>query len=193
MADKKLASTFSNMVIVLTAISVVSALALAFTYSSTKDAIAQVQVKRTLKALQQVLPEFDNDPPQEKIVLEKGEFKDIEIYPAKKDGKTVGTAVQTYSDNGFGGRVSLMVGFDTANKILNVSVLKHNETPGLGTRMTESRFKDQFKGKDPAVFKIKVKKDGGEVDAITAATISSRAFCAAMNRAYQALLNGGKK
>jgi electron transport complex protein RnfG len=193
MADKKLPSTFANMVLVLTLVSVISALALALTYSATKDAIAQVGVKRTLKALQDVLPEFNNDPVKEKYTLEDPEFKDIELYPASKDNQPVGTAVQTFSDNGFGGRILLMVGFDDAAKILGISVLKQTETPGLGNKMTEPKFKDQFKGKDPSLFDMKVKKDGGEVDAISAATISSRAFCDAMDRAYRALLKGGRK
>ncbi|MCX6584685.1 MAG: RnfABCDGE type electron transport complex subunit G [Candidatus Aminicenantes bacterium] len=193
MADKKLPSTFANMVIVLTSISVVSALALAFTYSATKDAIAQVGVKRTLKALQQVLPEFNNDPTGEKYTVEEPEFKDMELYPARKDDQPVGTAVQTYSDNGYGGRILLMVGFDNAAKIIGISVLKQTETPGLGNKMVASTFKDQFKGKDPSVFKMMVRKDGGEVDAISAATISSRAFCDAVDRAYRALLKGGRK
>ncbi|MDQ1353455.1 MAG: H+/Na+-translocating ferredoxin:NAD+ oxidoreductase subunit [Acidobacteriota bacterium] len=193
MADKKLPSTFANMVIVLTLVSVISALALAFTYSVTKDAIAQVGVKRTLKALQDVLPEFNNDPVKEKYTLEDPEFKDIELYPARKDDQLVGTAVQTFSDNGFGGRIVLMVGFDAVARIRNISVLNQTETPGLGNKMTEPKFKDQFNGKDPSAFKMKVRKDGGEVDAISAATISSRAFCDAADRAYRALLNGGRK
>ncbi len=193
MADKKLPSTFANMVIVLTLISVISALALAFTYSATKGAIAQVGVKRTLKALQDVLPEFNNDPTKEKYTVEEPEFKDMELYPARKDDQLVGTAVQTFSDNGFGGRIMLMVGFDDAAKIRNISVLNQTETPGLGNKMVEPSFKDQLNGKDPSVFKMKVRKDGGEVDAISAATISSRAFCDAADRAYRALLKGGRK
>jgi electron transport complex protein RnfG len=176
---------------VLTVVSLVSALALAFTYSGTKEAIAQVEVKRTLAALKQVLPEFDNDPGAEKTLVEGDE--ETEIYPAKKDGQTVGTAIKTYTDKGFAERIWLMVGFDTDKKIINISVLKQKETPGLGTKMKEPKFRDQFKGKDPASFKMTVKKDGGEVDAISAATITSRAFCEAVDKAYRVLLKGGEK
>ncbi len=193
MSDKKLPSTFANMVIVLTLVSVVSALALAFTYSKTKDAIAQVGVKKTLKALQQVLPEFNNDPIGEKYILAGEEFKDIELYPAKKDGQLIGTAVQTFSNNGYGGRIILIVGFDNENKISGISVVQQTETPGLGNKMNDLSFKNQFKGQDPSVFKLKVKKDGGDVDAISAATISSRAFSEAVERAYRALIQGGQK
>jgi electron transport complex protein RnfG len=194
MADKKkkkLPSTFANMLIVLSVISLVSALALGFTYSITKEPIEMVKVKRTLKALGNVLPGFNNSPDQEKYTLEG--FDGLEFYPAAKDGQLVGTAVKTYSDKGFNERIWLMVGFDSSNKINNIDVLEQKETPGLGTKMKEPKFKSQFPGKDPTSFRLKVKKDGGDVDAISAATISSRAFCDAVERAYRALLAGGKK
>ncbi len=188
---KKLASTFPNMVVVLTVVSLVSALALAFTYSATKEARELVQVKKTLKALEQVLPSFDNNPNDEKYRLEGA--AEMEFFPAKKGDQSVGTAIRTYSDAGFNERIWLMVGFDNNNKIYNISVLEQKETPGLGTKMKEPKFANQFNGKDPTAFKLKVKKDGGDVDAISAATISSRAFCDAVSKAYQALLKGGKK
>lgn len=191
--NKKLPSTFPNMVIVLTLIALVSALALGFTYSGTKKAIAMVEVKRTLKALGEVLPEFNNSPDKEKYTLAGKDYKQLEFYPAKKDGQPVGTAVKTFSDSGFNERIWLMVGFDKDNKINRIAVLKHKETPGLGTKMKKARFKNQFNGKDPVRFKLKVKKDGGDVDGISAATISSRAFCEAAQKAYDALLQGDKK
>lgn len=194
MADKKkLPSTFPNMVLVLTVIALVSAFALGLTYSGTKEAIAQVEVKRTLAALVKVLPEFDNNPNDEKYTLEDEDFAGMEFFPATRDGQPVGIAVRTYSDNGFTERIWLMVGFTNDKKINNISVLKHKETPGLGTKMSEPKFKTQFEGKDPAAFKLVVKKDGGDVDAISAATISSRAFCEAAQKAYDALQEGGKK
>jgi electron transport complex protein RnfG len=187
MADnkKKLPSTFPNMVIVLTVVALVSSLALALTYSATKEAIAMVEVNRTLKALVQVLPEFNNNPYEEKYHPEVD--KELDIYPAQKDGQPVGTAVKTYSDQGFTERIWVMVGFDIDKKINGVSVLRHKETPGLGSKIKKPKFKNQFKGKDPASFKLKVGKDGGDVDAISAATISSRAFCDAVQRAYDVL------
>jgi electron transport complex protein RnfG len=192
MADKKkkLPSTFLNMVLVLSVIALVSALALGFTYTSTKDAIAQVEVNRTIKALKLVLPEFDNDPNAEKYTLEDEEYAEMEFFPAKKDGKFIGTAVRTYSDNGFTERIWLMVGFTPDKKINAISVLKHKETPGLGSKMNDKKFKTQFYGKDPASFQLKVKKDGGQIDAISAATISSRAFCDATEKAFAALKEG---
>lgn len=190
---KKLPSTFFNMVIVLTVIALISAFALGLTYSGTKDAIAMVEVNRVKKALNEVLPRFDNDPTAEKYTLEDEDYAEMELFPAKdKDGKLIGTAVRTYSDNGFTERIWLIVGFTADRKISNISVVKHKETPGLGTKMKEPKFKDQFKGMDPAATKFKVTKDGGEIDAISAATITSRAFCEATEKAYHALKDGKK-
>ncbi len=169
----------------MTLVAVVSALAMGFTFTATKDAREMVEVKRTLAGIQNVMPGFDNKPDQEKFVVEG--YEGLEFYPAKKGDEFLGTAVKTFSDKGFTGDIWIMVGFDKDNKINNISVLKHAETPGLGSKMSDAKFKDQFNGKDPAVFKVVVKKDGGEVDAIAAATISSRAFCDAVTRAYEAL------
>ena len=78
-----------------------------------------------------------------------------------------------------------MVGLLTDGTINKVSVLQQSETPGLGANMVNPKFKDQFDGKNPASFKLNVKKDGGDVDAITAATISSRAFSEAVRTACE--------
>ena len=85
--------------------------------------------------------------------------------------------------NGFGGKIELMVGMLQNGIINKVSVLSQAETPGLGANMVNDKFKGQFDGKDPQTFTLKVKKDGGDVDAITAATISSRAVSEAIQRA----------
>ena len=189
---KKLPSTFFNMFVVLTAISTAAALALGYTYTVTKEAREQVKIKRAMDAIKEVLPEFNNNPNEEKYTLDG--FAEMEFFPAKKDSQLVGTAVRTYSDRGFGGKIWLMVGFDKDNRLYKIKVLEHKETPGLGNKMEKPWFIDRFAGKDLSVFKLKVKKDGGDVDAITAATITSRAFCDAVERAYRALSRskGGK-
>ena len=189
MAEKKLQSNLRNMLLVLTTISAVSALALAFTYTKTKDAIALVQAQKKLMAIQNVAPGFDNNPDQEKYTVKN--FEGIELYPAKQEGRLKGIAVKTFSSAGYGGDIWLMVGFDHQGIIYDIAVLKHQETPGLGSKMEAAKFKNQFKGQSPASFKLLVKKDGGDVDAITAATITSRAFCSAVGKAYEAYSQGG--
>ena len=84
-----------------------------------------------------------------------------------------------------------MVGFLPDGTIKNISVLDIKETPGLGTKMKEPKFLDQFVNKNPADFVLKVKKDGGDVDALTGATISSRAFSSAVQTAYDVVKSGG--
>ncbi len=190
MAQKE--SNFTNMVLTLMVISLVSASALAFINKVTKEPIAKSVMAKKVEAIKQVVPEFNNDPIAEMQTIELADGK-LEIYPAKKDGKLVGTAVKTFTDKGFSGHIELMIGLDTAKSIVNISVLQQKETPGLGTKMAEPLFKNQFNGKNPSSFKLKVKKDGGDVDAITAATISSRAFCDAIQKVYDNIQEGGKK
>jgi len=190
MADNKLPSTFFNMVLILTLISAVATVALAYTYQVTKEPRALVEIKKTEAALKAILPEFDNNPTDEKFTLP--DYPQLEFYPAKKGGQGIGWAIKTVSI-GFSGEVWIMVGFDVNKHILNTQVLSQTETPGLGTKMTQDKFQAQFRGQNPAEFKLMVKKDGGSVDALTAATISSRAFCEALNKAAKALEQGGAK
>ena len=187
----KIASSLKNMLLSLTFISVGASAALGFVYELTKKPIEIALLNKKLEAIKLVVPEFSNNPNDDMFLLPTGEGDSLEIYPAKKDDEVIGYAVKTYSNEGFSGYISLMAGFKPDGTIINISVLTHKETPGLGTKMSETVFKDQFKGKDPSDFALKVKKDGGSVDAITAATISSRAFCDAVERAYNTLRKGG--
>jgi electron transport complex protein RnfG len=189
----KTESTFRNMVLSLTLISLGAAACLGFVYEFTKKPIELSNLNKKLDAIKLVVPEFTNNPNSEMFKLPTGEGDSLEIYPAKKGDIVVGYAVNTYSKKGFAGTITLMAGFRPDGSILNIRVLEQKETPGLGTKMTEPAFKDQFNDKDPAQFNLKVKKDGGPVDAITAATISSRAFCDAVQRAYSTLQKGGLK
>jgi electron transport complex protein RnfG len=189
----KTESTLRNMVMSLTLISLTASACLGFVYELTKEPIALSILNKKLNAIRQVTPEFDNNPNDEMYRLPTGEGDSLDIYPAKKNGEIIGYAVNTYTSKGFSGNISLMAGFKTDGTILSITVLDHKETPGLGTKMTEPEFKEQFTGKNPVEFKLKVKKDGGQIDAITAATISSRAFCDAVQRAYNTLQKGGQK
>jgi electron transport complex protein RnfG len=189
----KTESTFKNMVLSLTLISLGASASLGFVYVMTKEPIEASVLNKKLNAIRQVVPEFTNNPSEEMYRLPTGEGDSLNIYPAKKDGEIIGYAVSTYSKTGFGGNIRLVAGFKPDGTIINITVLEQKETPGLGTKMTEPRFKDQFNNKNPSEFMLKVKKDGGPVDAITAATISSRAFCDAVQRAYNTLQKGGQK
>jgi Na+-translocating ferredoxin:NAD+ oxidoreductase subunit G len=189
----KTESTFRNMVMSLSLISLVASACLGFVYQFTKEPIELSNLNKKLEAIKQVVPEFNNNPDKEMYKLPTGEGDSLEVYPAKKDEVLVGFAINTFTKKGFSGNISLMTGFKPDGTIVNITVLEQKETPGLGTKMAEPKFKDQFNQKNPAEFSLKVKKDGGPVDAITAATISSRAFCDAVQRAYNTLQKGGIK
>jgi len=189
----KTESSFKNMVLSLSLISLVASACLGFVYEFTKEPIELSNLNKKVNAIKLVVPEFNNNPYNEKFRLATGEGDSLDIYPARKDDVIVGYAVNTYTNKGFSGNINLMAGFKPDGSIINITVLEHKETPGLGTKMADPGFKDQFNEKNPGSFKLKVKKDGGEVDAITAATISSRAFCDAVQRAYNTLQKGGSK
>lgn len=187
MAETK-ESTFTSMLLTLAVITITASLALAGVYNLTKEKIEQVKKEKLKNAISLVVPEFNNDVGAEMIEVACDGPDKLEFFPAKKDGVLTGVAVKTYTDKGFNGRFWIMVGFLPDGTIQNTAVLEHHETPGLGDKMdvSKSKFPVQFNGKNPAGFKLIVKKDGGDVDAITAATISSRAFCDAVQRAYNA-------
>ncbi len=189
---KKLESTFGNMLIVLLAIGIVSAFALGFTYTKTRPEIEAATKKKQEKIIREVLDgiQFDNDPLGEKYTA--AGFDGLEIYPAKQGGQLVGAAVKSFSPRGYSGNVWIMVGLKPDGTINRTAVVEHKETPGLGTKMA-TPWRDQYNGKNPGTNNLKVRQDGGEVDAITAATISSRAFSEAVQKAYDAFKKGGER
>ena len=150
----------------------------------TKEPIAQAKVAAVNNALNQVLPEYEATTSQD---IEVNALP-IKVHTATVADKAVGYAVESISKNGFGGEVPLMVGFDTEGTILNINVLEQKETPGLGTKMADedNALLRSIKDKKAWEIEFKVKKDGGELDALTAATISSRAYYDAVARAYRA-------
>ena len=189
----KTESTFKNMILSLTLISLGASAALGYVYEFTKNPIELSKMNKKLDAIKMVVPAFTNNPNNEMFKLPTGDGDSLEVYPAKKDGELVGLAVKTFSKKGFSGQIGLMAGFKPDGTIINITILEQKETPGLGTKMAEPAFKDQFMGKNPVDFRLKVKKDGGKVDAITAATISSRAFCDAIQKAHNTIMKGGLK
>lgn len=177
MAKKE--STLKNMLIALMIITIVSGGVLGFVYGLTKPAIDKVEENKNIKAINEVLKTDVEIASIETKVIEDLTYN--LAYSA--DNQFIGAAIKTYSMNGFGGKIELMVGMLANNIINKVSILAQAETPGLGANMVSDKFKGQFDGKSPNDFKLKVKKDGGDVDAITAATISSRAVAEAIQRA----------
>ena len=184
---QKIKSTLLTMSLVLFLIGAISAGTLAYVYKLTKDPIERANKQKDIRALSLVLPKFDNSPIDETVKV-AGDKDSLTCYIARKDGKIVGVAVKSYTYKGFSGYFSVMVGFDMEGNIINTMMLEHHETPGLGDKAdkTKTNWSDQFNGKNPGTSNLKVKKDGGEIDQITAATITSRAYVDAVERAYRA-------
>ena len=174
-----------RVVLVLTCISLLAALALTGVYALTKGPIELGQKEKKEKALQAVLP--DDEGTVRDTVIVDADNEEIPVHLAiGKDGELCGAGIETYTKKAFAGRFDLMVGFDAEGAIVNTEVIKAGETPGLGDKINKDKsdFALQFNHQNPADFQLVVKKDGGDVDAITAATISSRAYCDAVQRAY---------
>ncbi len=185
------------MLLVLTGVTVVATGVLASVNQLTKQTIEATDKTKQIEAIKAVLPEFDNDPVSEIYFVTDSNGDTLKVFPAKKGGAPVGLAVETFSDKGFGGDIKVMVGFDVKGTIVNYKVIQHTETPGLGSKMdewfrTEKNSQcviGKVPGKDGLQISKKVNAEGC-VDGITAATISSRAFADAINKAYNSAYNG---
>ncbi|MEE1233910.1 MAG: RnfABCDGE type electron transport complex subunit G [Phocaeicola sp.] len=187
---KKLESSLKNMALALTGFSVVAGGLLGWVNDITTEPIAQANAKTLSDAIAVVVPEFDNNPAEapEEVDLDGVIYK---VYKATKGGEFVGAAVES-SSMGFGGEIKVLVGFDTEGNIKDYSLLAHAETPGLGSKAADwfkKGAKGDITGKNPGQAPLTVSKDGGEIDAITASTITSRAFLRAINNAYAAYKN----
>jgi len=182
----KKASTFLNMTLTLFVITLIAGVSLGFINDITKGPKAQAKLDRKINALKNVLPEFNNNPVENVKMIKTDSAKDsVEIYTAFLNENQSGIAVVGSSDKGFSGLVKIMVGFNTDGSIFNIAVLEQKETPGLGTKMKDEKFLKQFRGKHPKTYNLKVKKDQGDVDALTGATITTRAFSEATQMAYE--------
>lgn len=185
----KLESTFRNMVLVLFIVTLIAGSLLGFVNDKTKSAIEASKLKSKMEAISSVLPEYDEIKNEFKVATTPGDDS-LEFYPAYKNGSLAGVAIKTYTKKGFSGYISIMAGIDADGNFSGYQVLEHDETPGLGSKM-DTWFNNTEKptqlviGKNPETTKFQVTKDGGDVDAITASTISSRAFLDALVRAYE--------
>ena len=167
-------SSFRNMTVCLFAICIVCSSLLAGVYALTKEPIDAAAKAKNDAAIMEVLPAGAVTIEEERTVDFEGASYSYNLA-YDEQGNTVGCAINV-APVGFGGPISIKVGFDANGVICNTKVLSQAETPGLGAKCVEPAFSDQFKGFDPSAKKLSVKKDGGDVDAITASTITSRAY-----------------
>lgn len=173
-------SSFRNMVLCLFAVCLVCSAILGLTYTGTKAPIEEASRKALVEALALVLPDSVEISAEARTAGFEG--TEYEYYTASSDGAVKACAVTSVT-NGFGGPLTVLVGVYTDGKVCGTKVLSHTETPGLGARCaTDTSFIDQFAGFDG---RLKVRKDGGDIDAITASTITSRAYTLAVDNAVK--------
>lgn len=163
-------------VLVLTIVGFLSASLLVLVHNYTKKPIEAAKEKEKAKALQEIFP-FEFDLRDVKQIKEK----DFTFYEITTNGKLKALAIETFTDEGYGGRINVLMSITPDCKFISYKVLSHAETPGLGDKITTQDFKKQFKDKG-LTDDWRVTSDGGFVDAITAATISSRAITDALKK-----------
>ncbi len=176
-----------RLVLTLSIICIAAGALLAAVDTMTRDRIAEASRDKKLAALQNVLPDYDNSPDANVATVEHAGQTWI-FQVALKNKAFVGAAVETTSAAGYGGDISLMLGINADNQTQGISILGQKETPGLGAHIEGDDFKGHFASKDLSATKWAVTKDGGEIDEITAATISSRAVTEAVKAAIDAFL-----
>ena len=186
---KKLPSTLPNMLCVLTLISVIAAGALAYVNKMTAGPIEENKARTLAEGINTVLGVSDAQV-QETKEVEDANGNPVIIYATDK-----GVAVQAIDPNGFGGKLSVLVGFADEGSIKGYTVLEHAETPGLGAKAGDwfqQGNKGCVVGANPSQANLTVKKDGGDIDAISGSTITSRAFLRVVDKAYKSFQNINK-
>lgn len=187
---KKVSSSLINMGLALLITCTLSALSLGWVEELTADSIKKNSYLKELAAISSVVNEFNNNPYEEKMTITTPNKRHkLDLFPIRKDGVINSFAIKTYSNNGFGGRIEMIVGFYIDGAIKSFAITQHKETPGLGSKINDDKFKQQFNGYNPQKGIFKVRQDGGDIDAVTGATISSRAVIKAIQRAVDAFNN----
>ena len=179
-----------RLLLALTLIAAIAGLILSQVETATREPIKEQRRLQMLKALSAVLPEYTNSPDTDIVTLENGiDKKDrpiqVVFYRGRKAEQLVGTAFKVVAPDGYSGNIFIMVGVKPDGQIIGIEILTHAETPGLGSKITDALFKDQFKGKNLDNVDWRVKKDGGEFDQITGATISPRAIVGAVKKGLE--------
>jgi len=170
-----------HMVLALSVVAAISALLLGMTDIVTRGPIAEAQKEALHRALQQVLPEHDNDPQAEVLTV-----AERAIYPAREAGHLVALAWEVVAPDGYSGSIRILVGVRPDGHVLAIRVTEHKETPGLGDGIVRNKaWLDSFHEQGLDTTRWLVKKDGGDFDQFTGATITPRAVVKAVKGALQ--------
>lgn len=180
----------ARLALVLTLIAAGAGLLLSLVEAVTREPIAEQRRQETLRALAAVLPPIDNAPDADTVEMVIGEDKrgreiTRTFYRGRRDGQLAGIAFTVIAPDGYSGNITVMVGIRPDGTVTGIEILNHAETPGLGDKIEEPWFKEQFKGKSLESADWRVKKDGGEFDQITGATISPRAIVGAVKKGLE--------
>lgn len=194
----KLESSLKNMVLSLAIISFGASAILGGVYVLTQQPIEKAAELKKETAIKDVLPKSANLKIGKEVEISLSSYSEkFIVYPAFENNELVAVAIETFDNNGYGGKIQSMVGFDAEGKIVDYSILSMSETPGLGEKVTSwfktKRNKQDIRGKIPADESFKVSKDGGDIDAITASTITSRAFLNSVKTAYNVFIEYQKQ
>jgi electron transport complex protein RnfG len=179
-----------RLVLVLTLITASAGLILSVVESMTREPIAEQRRLETLRALQAVLPPADNSPDGDTVQLVTGQDKrgrDVAriFYRGRQEDTLSGIAFKVVAPDGYSGNITVMVGVDPEGTVAGIEILSHSETPGLGDKIAQPTFKGIFVDKNLVNADWRVKKDGGEFDQITGATISPRAVVGAVRKGLE--------
>jgi electron transport complex protein RnfG len=185
-----------KMIVVLTLFCVGAAGILSQVYNVTKGPIAEAKAEEIRRSIRAVLPAYDNKADEEFIekkigVDKKGNDIIRKIYMGKQEDRLVGRAFVVIAPDGYSGNIEIMMGVDPEGKITGIEIIAHAETPGLGAKiLKEETWSGKGSGPGGLVGKtlankLKVKKDGGEIDQITGATISPRAIVKAVKKGLE--------
>jgi electron transport complex protein RnfG len=174
-----------RLMIVLTLVTAVAGAALALVEAVTREPIAAQRRLEMMRALTAVLPPVDNAPDQDTVRLvtgrnKKGQELTRTFYRGRQGGELRGIAFAVSAPDGYSGTIEIMVGVDPDGVVTGVAILKHAETPGLGDKIARPDFTGRFVGKALGSADWRVKKDGGDFDQLTGATISPRAVVGAL-------------
>lgn len=168
-----------KLILVLALICAVAGCLLAWVHKITLKPIADTERRVKNEAMKEVLPEHDNDPLSDKVEIDDAGTLWV-FNVARNGGEFAGVAFESTTSKGYGGNITIMVGINASDELQALKILKQKETPGLGAKINDPEWRAQFAGKSISGTKWSVKKDQGDIDQITAATISSRAVSAAI-------------
>ena len=173
----------ARMVLVLAGICCVAGLALAGVYEITKEPIAYQKKLDIIRSLEAVLPGSGIDPDAFFLEMTREDGEQVKVYRAKgEEGQVAGAAFQVVAPDGYSGKIFIMMGVRPEGVLGGIEILSHAETPGLGSLIEKEEWKALFRGISLETTNFKVKKDGGDIDQITGATISPRAVTGAVEK-----------